>query len=78
MVAILKMAAILKLSKATKIVKDNFSLQSGHKFTTNNEVSEQLAYLVGMLNRMNMVFTICSFTISPGVTVLIPLRQPNL
>jgi hypothetical protein len=39
MAAILKMTAILKLSKATKIVEDNYPLQSGHKFITNNEVS---------------------------------------
>jgi hypothetical protein len=37
--AILKMAAILKLSMATKIVEDNYPLQSVYKFTTNNEVS---------------------------------------
>jgi hypothetical protein len=39
MAAILKMAAILELLKAIKIVEDNYPLQSGHKFTTNNEVS---------------------------------------
>jgi hypothetical protein len=39
MAVILKMATILKLSKATKIVEDNYPLQSGHKYTTNNEVS---------------------------------------
>jgi hypothetical protein len=39
MATILKMAAILKLSKVTQIVEDNYPLQSGHKFTTNNEVS---------------------------------------
>jgi hypothetical protein len=38
MAAILKIAAIFKLSKATKIVEDNYPLQSGHRFTTNNEV----------------------------------------
>jgi hypothetical protein len=29
----------LETFKATKIVEDNYPLQSGHKFTTNNEVS---------------------------------------
>ena len=38
-VAILKMAAILKLSKATKIVNNNYPLQSGHKITTTDQVS---------------------------------------
>jgi hypothetical protein len=40
--AILKMAAIWKLSKNTKIVNDNYSLQSGHKFTTTDQVSSRL------------------------------------
>ena len=42
MVAIFKMAAILKLSKATKIVNDNYPLQSGHKITTTDQVSLRL------------------------------------
>jgi hypothetical protein len=37
--AIFKMAAILKLSKANKIVNNNYSLQSGHKFTSIDQVS---------------------------------------
>jgi hypothetical protein len=40
--AILKMAAILKLSENTKIVNDNDPLQSGHKFTTTDQVSLRL------------------------------------
>jgi hypothetical protein len=42
MAAILKMVAILKLSKATKVVKDNYPLQSGHKITTTDQVSLRL------------------------------------
>jgi hypothetical protein len=42
MATILKMAAILKLSKATKIVNDNYPLQSGHKITTTDQVSLRL------------------------------------
>jgi hypothetical protein len=37
--AILKIAAILKLSKITKNVNDNYPLQSGHKITTTDQVS---------------------------------------
>jgi hypothetical protein len=42
MAAILKMAAMLKLLKATKIVIDNYPLQSGHKITTIDQVSLRL------------------------------------
>jgi hypothetical protein len=42
MAAILKMVAILKLSKAIKIVNDNYPLQSGHKITTTDHVSLRL------------------------------------
>jgi hypothetical protein len=42
MAAILKMVAILKLSKATKIVNDIYPLQSGHKITTTDQVSSRL------------------------------------
>jgi hypothetical protein len=40
--AIFKLAAILKLSKTTKNVNDNYPLQSGHKITTTGQVSTRL------------------------------------
>jgi hypothetical protein len=42
MAAILKIGAILKLLKATKIVIDNYPLRSGHKITTIDQVSLRL------------------------------------